>query len=125
MSLSVSSLCLNAGTFRAAYPSWPHAEPEEAPMFVVAMRLDCGHVDAPFDGGPWDQRTTDSLRAKTGTETTCETCTADAQAMPADAPGRYSAIIAARHRTITSVDAAPVCMADTSAVYAPHVPAEG
>jgi hypothetical protein len=32
MSLSVSDLLHNADTFRAAYPSWPHPEPEERPM---------------------------------------------------------------------------------------------
>lgn len=77
------------------------------PAFFVAMKLDCGHADAPFDGGPWDQRTTDRLRENAGTETCCEQCTAAAQAMPADTPGRYSAIIAARHRTVVSVDVAP------------------
>jgi hypothetical protein len=77
------------------------------PMFFVAMKLDCGHADAPFDGGPWSGPTTDHLRGKAGTETCCEQCTAAAQAMPADARGRYSAIIAARHRTIVSVDVAP------------------
>jgi hypothetical protein len=32
MSLSVSDILRNADTFRAAYPSWPHPEPEERPM---------------------------------------------------------------------------------------------
>jgi hypothetical protein len=36
MSLSVSDILLNADTFRRAYPSWPHPEPEERAMYRYA-----------------------------------------------------------------------------------------
>ena len=38
MSLTVSDITRNADLFRAAYPGWPHAEPEPRP----AVASNCG-----------------------------------------------------------------------------------
>jgi hypothetical protein len=43
MSLTVSDIIRNADLFRAAYPSWPHAEPERRPLppVLAALRDEC------------------------------------------------------------------------------------